>query len=700
VRPHAPRETPHPLRPLLGIATALATAVGPFTGSLSSQEPTSIFTLLDVADRRIVAGEEVTGALTDQDYLAFGRRVQAWALEGRPGQALQFDLLSEDFDPLLYVAGPGVGEVSDDDGGEGLNSRLCVDFTESGVYRVVPSSYGGETGTYRVRTERVTSCADVTADDPDVVDLSTLDTGGRVLPPVGQVEGALTDNDAIMFDSPVQAWALEGRVGESVTVDLISDEFDAYLTVLGPGLEEWLADDDGAGLCNSRVTVEFPENGTYKVVVSSVPGLGSFTLRAYHEPPPPETGGCVPPAGPGSTGPEAGEEEPASAISDLPISGVLQVGGSDFGRLASSEGTFRGQPAHRWTLEGREGQQLAIEQASPDLDPYLYLRIPGYDELLYNDDSPESLDARICVTLPATGTYDVVASGFGAEVEGPYELTVTEDPGEERCSYFRFELTLALAELVPEDGTLRSGDHVTAVLDASDQRNPSDGSPLDVWLVELEAGEPLVVDLVSNDFDAWLHVLGPGVIDPWSDDDSGGGCNARIEFVAPRAGFYEIFANTFEPESSGEYTLLLGAEPGPIAEGDCGGDRSYFEEAISGPSRELPLGSQVSGELTAEDVTLGDGSHAEVWTLDVRAGQTVIVELLSADFDAFLYVLSSEDDIAMQDDDGLTGTDSRITFTAQSDGRYQVIVSSYGTEVTGSYDLRAIRMVGAPPSSP
>jgi hypothetical protein len=117
VRATGPLRTRRPLRPLLGIAAALATAAGSWTGPLSGQEPTSIFTLLDVADRRIVAGEEVTGALTDRDYLAFGRRVQAWALEGLPGQAIQFDLLSEDFDPLLYVTGPGVGEVSDDDGG-------------------------------------------------------------------------------------------------------------------------------------------------------------------------------------------------------------------------------------------------------------------------------------------------------------------------------------------------------------------------------------------------------------------------------------------------------------------------------------------------------------------------------------------------------------------------------------------------------
>jgi hypothetical protein len=172
--------------------------------------------------------------------------------------------------------------------------------------------------------------------------------------------------------------------------------------------------------------------------------------------------------------------------------------------------------------------------------------------------------------------------------------------------------------------------------------------------------------------------------------------------VAPEAGTYEVVANTFAPGSSGEYTLRLSTEPGPITEGECV-DRSNFDGVIAEASRDLPLGSQVpgdltevSGELTAEDPTLGDGSHAQAWTLDVRAGQVVILELVSEDFDAYLYVLSPESINAMQDDDGLSGTDSRITFNAPSDGRYQIIVTSYGEGVTGRYELRATRIPASP----
>ena len=52
----------------------------------------------------------------------------------------------------LYVHGPGLPEpLSDDDGGEGLNSRLTISFPANGVYHVVASSLGGELGTFTLR---------------------------------------------------------------------------------------------------------------------------------------------------------------------------------------------------------------------------------------------------------------------------------------------------------------------------------------------------------------------------------------------------------------------------------------------------------------------------------------------------------------------------------------------------------------------
>ena len=81
-----------------------------------------------------------------------GKPMQAWALEVRAGDSVRIDLISDDFDSYLFIAGPDLEEpLSDDDGGEGLNSRLEISFPADGVYHVVASSLGGEVGQFRLR---------------------------------------------------------------------------------------------------------------------------------------------------------------------------------------------------------------------------------------------------------------------------------------------------------------------------------------------------------------------------------------------------------------------------------------------------------------------------------------------------------------------------------------------------------------------
>ncbi|HIF05994.1 MAG TPA: hypothetical protein EYQ64_03305 [Gemmatimonadetes bacterium] len=50
-----------------------------------------------------------------------------------------------------YVVGPGLESLENDDGGDGLNSRLDVTFPNDGTYRVVASSLGGSLGTFTLR---------------------------------------------------------------------------------------------------------------------------------------------------------------------------------------------------------------------------------------------------------------------------------------------------------------------------------------------------------------------------------------------------------------------------------------------------------------------------------------------------------------------------------------------------------------------
>jgi len=61
-------------------------------------------------------------------------------------------MTSDDFDSYLFITGPGLDEpVTDDDGGEGLNSHLEISLPANGVYLVIASSLGGAAGVYRLR---------------------------------------------------------------------------------------------------------------------------------------------------------------------------------------------------------------------------------------------------------------------------------------------------------------------------------------------------------------------------------------------------------------------------------------------------------------------------------------------------------------------------------------------------------------------
>jgi serine protease Do len=102
-------------------------------------------------------GMEVDGVLGESnEVLPNGSWGQVWTFTGRAGERLAIGLSSDDFDPMVYLDGPGLdGALVDDDGGGGLNSRLEVTLPESGVYRVVASALSaGEGGAYRLSVVR------------------------------------------------------------------------------------------------------------------------------------------------------------------------------------------------------------------------------------------------------------------------------------------------------------------------------------------------------------------------------------------------------------------------------------------------------------------------------------------------------------------------------------------------------------------
>jgi hypothetical protein len=68
----------------------------------------------------------------------------------KEGQAYVIDLMSKDFDTFLRVEDAEGKELAqDDDGGEGLNSRLRFVAPHTGTIRVIATTFaGGSTGSF------------------------------------------------------------------------------------------------------------------------------------------------------------------------------------------------------------------------------------------------------------------------------------------------------------------------------------------------------------------------------------------------------------------------------------------------------------------------------------------------------------------------------------------------------------------------
>jgi len=250
---------------------------------VEAQQGRSIFSALDTGGRTVALGQEQSGSLTNSDALsAGGRRIQVWTLGASLGEEVQIDLRSDDFDAFLYVVGPGLNEgLRDDDGGSGLNSRLCFVLDEPGEYRVVASSLSAETGAFTIAAAASGGTCGGAVETSEIEDLTAFPTEGRSIAAGDDLVGELTADDATFYGSPAQAWATEGRAGASFSVDLVSDDFDSFLTVLGPGLDEYLTDDDGAGRCDSRISLTFPQSGEYRVIVQTLGvGSGTYSLTA------------------------------------------------------------------------------------------------------------------------------------------------------------------------------------------------------------------------------------------------------------------------------------------------------------------------------------------------------------------------------------------------------------------------------------
>lgn len=372
--------------------------------------------------------------------------------------------------------------------------------------------------------------------------LELLPTDDRVLEMGGSYEGALSGSDYRSADDAyLEAWALEGRPGQSITIDMQSEALDALLYLVGPGLTETRTDDDSGGGCNARITFTILDEGTFHVVAASRGGMGgmfgssatgTYTLTVSDRPGPSLDYGC------GQINPTELEELPTGSRTLT----MFAEGQGELGGL--SERVDGGRPAQAWSLQATAGDHVSISLEAPGFDAYLYLVGPGLDGVLEDDDGAGELNSRIDVMLPTDGPYTVVASSIDTGASGSYTLRVEEglDPAE-----------------APTEGRAAVPGETHEGFLTGNEPALIDGRQAQAWALDLAQGQTVEIELISDDFDAYMYLVGPGIMAPLADDDGAGDLNSRIVHTASEAGTFRILASALGMGATGAFTLRVTA---------------------------------------------------------------------------------------------------------------------------------------------
>src|ERR1700712_188004 len=234
---------------------------------------------------------------------------------------------------------------------------------------------------------------------------------------IGQTaSGELSISDAQRRSGKFEdVYTIEGHRGQRVQLDLASDAFDSYLFVTGPeGFNLANDDQDGADTLNSRIVLQFPSDGAYRISVTSYRSgeTGAYRLSA-----------AAPAANVAVTMPVAAQP--------------IAIGAAIDGRLAQGDGRRAdGSFEDRYRFHAQRGQRVTISLSADKMDTVLRLARPDGTEDVSDDthlpNGETSTNSHLDTVLAEDGDYVITAPSYRASESGNYRLTLAPSPGHPR----------------------------------------------------------------------------------------------------------------------------------------------------------------------------------------------------------------------------------------------------------------------------
>ncbi|MEQ1618053.1 MAG: caspase family protein [Terricaulis sp.] len=473
---------------------------------------------------------------------------------------------------------------------------------------------------------------------------------------VGQtVRGSLAQGDSQLSSGEfADTYSFQGRAGETVTVRMLSDNFDTYVGIRGPGDFQQDNDDEATPATNAGLTLTLPRDGAYRILATSFAAgqTGAYTLQLT-----------------------SGGNTPQSAASS---GGAIQIGQTVNAALANGDQQLSsGEFADSFTVSGRRGQTLVIDVASSAFDTYLIVGAPGVEQA-DNDDNGDrgSTDSRVTITLAQDGEVRIRPTSYRPGETGAYTLSVQEQGA------------AATQTAIASSGAVRIGQSLSGALQNGDGLADA-GQLRDVYTLNGRRGQQIEVALQSDAFDPYVAIFGPDDFNDFNDDDAENGTlNSRLLVTLPADGAYTILATSYAAGQQGAYNLSI-AESDAIAPG---------QGSASGADVLRP-GRTANGSLAQGDETLRSGEFTDTYRFSGEAGQRVRIDMSSSAFDSYV-ILVSPSGAQEDNDDGPGGVgDSVLETELAESGEYAIIATSYAAAQTGDYTLRVSAGASSPVAS-
>ena len=313
------------------------------------------------------------------------------------GGFVTLELYSEEFDPYLEVYDRSTGELlyDNDDGGEGLNSRIEFIAERDGSYIVRASSFAREQGRYTL---------EVLENGTVLQALGGFQPGQQLaaLPSRGNFTGQLTSTDPFDGTAYYDDYVLSLQDSGTVTIELTSNDIDSYLEIYRQDSGELLYSNDDwtDGTLDSQLRISGLAGDRYLVRASSFSqqeGSYSLDIRSFGN---------------------IASLQPFGGAASVQTIAPLRANFS--GQLINTDPQVSGTFYDDYQVTANSNAPLTINLTG-DFDTYLYIYDKNGRVAAYDDDSGEGLNSQIAFTPEAGEIYTVRATSY-APTQGNYTL--------------------------------------------------------------------------------------------------------------------------------------------------------------------------------------------------------------------------------------------------------------------------------------